>query len=118
MRWQVVVLGGAILAAAGCSSPTGPTGTVTGTYTRVGGPGGTPNMPLPGTISFRSGSGSVITVNSDSTGRFTGQLPPGTYTVTASTSLVNEGRNPCSRQLTTRVQAGKTITLALYCDIM
>jgi hypothetical protein len=74
-------------------------------------------MPLPGTISFRSGSGSVITVNSDSTGRFTGQLPPGTYSVTATSSLIDDGKSPCSLPLTTRVQAGKTVTLSLVCSI-
>jgi hypothetical protein len=118
MRWQAVVLAGAVLAAAGCSGPPGPTGTVTGTYIRVGGPSGTANLPLPGTISFRSGSGGpVISVNSDSTGKFTGQLPAGTYAVTATSSLINDGKSPCSRPLTTRVQAGKTVTLTLICDI-
>jgi len=117
MRWQAVVLAGAVLAAAGCSSTSGPTGTVTGTYIRVGGPPNTANVPLPGTISFRSGSGSTISVNSDSAGRFTGQLPPGSYAVTATSSLINDGKFSCSRPLTTRVQAGKTVTLTLICDI-
>ena len=117
MRWQAVALAGAVLAAAGCSSTTGPTGTVTGTYIRVGGPAGTANVPLPGTISFRAGNGSVISVSSDNTGRFTGQLPPGTYAVTATSSQINEGKYPCSRPLTTRVQAGKTVSLTIICDI-
>ena len=117
MRWQAVVLAGAVLAIAGCSTASGPTGTVTGTYLRVGGPAGTANVPLPGTVSFRSGTGSVITVSSNSTGRFTGQLPPGSYTVTATSSLINDGTSTCSRPLTTRVQAGKTVTLTLICDI-
>ena len=39
----------------GPSRQPGPTGTVTGTYIRVGGPSGTANLPLPGTISFRRG---------------------------------------------------------------
>jgi hypothetical protein len=118
MRWQAVALAGAVLAAAGCSSASGPTGTVTGTYIRVGGPAGTPNVPLPGTISFRAGNGSAISVSSDSTGTFTGHLPPGTYAVTATSSLINDGKSTCSRPLTTRVQAGKTVTLAIICDIM
>ena len=117
MRWRAISLGAAVLAAAGCSSPAGPTGTVTGTYIRSGGPSGTPNVPLPGTISFRSGNGSVITVNSDSTGRFSGQLPPGTYTVTAASGLINDGKSACSQVLTTRVLAGKTVTLSLVCAI-
>jgi hypothetical protein len=117
MKWQAVALVGAVLAAAGCSSTIGPTGTVTGTYIRSGGPSGTPNVPLSGTISFRSGSGSAISINSDSTGRFSGQLPPGTYTVTATSSLIGDGRSPCSQVLTTRVQAGKTVTLSLVCAI-
>jgi hypothetical protein len=118
MRWRTFVLAGAVLAAAGCSSTTGPTGTVTGTYIRVGGPAGTANVPLPGTISFRAGNGSTISVSSDSTGTFTGQLPPGSYTVTATSSLINEGKSTCSRPLTTRVQAGKAVSLTIICDIM
>jgi hypothetical protein len=117
MRWQAVALAGAVLAAAGCSSTTGPTGTVTGTYIRVGGPAGTANVPLPGTITFLAGSGPVISVSSDSTGTFTGHLPPGTYAVTATSSLINGGKYTCSRPLTTRVQAGKTVTLTIICDI-
>jgi hypothetical protein len=116
MRWRTVVFLGVVLAVAGCAT-TGPTGTVTGTYIRSGGPPGTPNVPLPGTISFRGGSGSVITVNSDSTGRFTGQLPPGTYTVTAASGQIGDGKSPCSQVLTARVQAGKTVTLTLVCAI-
>ena len=117
MRWQAVVLVGAVLAVAACSPETGPTGTVTGTYIRVGGPAGTANVPLPGTISFRAGNGGVISVSSDSTGTFTGLLPPGTYTVTAKSSLIYDGKFPCSRPLTTRVQAGKTVSLTIICDI-
>lgn len=117
MRWQAVFLAGVVLAAAGCSHPAGPTGTVTGTYIRVGGPPGTPNVPLPGTISFRGGGGSTISVNSDGTGGFTGQLPPGSYAVTAESSLINDGQSTCSRPLTTRVQAGKTVSLTIICDI-
>jgi hypothetical protein len=117
MRWRTLVLAGAVLAIAGCSTASGPTGTVTGTYIRVGGPSGTANVPLPGTISFLGGNGSAISVRSDSTGRFTGQLPPGTYAVSASSSLINDGKSTCSRSLTTRVQAGKTVSLTIICDI-
>ncbi len=117
MRWRTVVLAGVVLAIAGCSTASGPTGTVTGTYLRVGGPAGTANVPLPGTISFRAGNGSTISVSSDSTGTFTGQLPPGTYAVAATSSLINDGKFPCSRPLTTRVQAGKTVSLTIICDI-
>jgi hypothetical protein len=117
MKWRAVSLAAAVLAAAGCAGASGPTGTVTGTYIQSGGPSGAPNVPLQGIISFRSGSGSVITVTSDSTGRFTGHLPPGTYTVTAASSLINDGQSQCSQVLTTRVQAGKTVTLSLVCAI-
>ena len=117
MRWQAVVLAGAVLAAAGCSSTSGPTGTVTGTYIRAGGPQGTPNVPLPGTITFRGSDGSVINVNSDSTGKFTVQLPPGRYAVTATSSLIGDGKSPCSQSLNTQVQAGRTVTLGVVCAI-
>ena len=118
MRWQAgILVAGAVLAAAACSATPGPTGTVTGTYIRVGGPGGTPNVPLPGTISFRAGDGSTISLSSGSTGTFTGQLPPGTYAVTAESSLINDGKSACSRPLTARVQAGQTVTLTIICDI-
>jgi len=117
MRWRAIALAGVVLAAAGCSSTTGPMGTVTGIYIRVGGPGGTPNVPLPGTISFRSSDGTTISVNSDGTGKFTGQLPPGSYAVTAKSSQINDGMSTCSQPLTTRVQAGKTVSLTIICDI-
>jgi hypothetical protein len=119
MRWAAALVAGAALVAAGCSNaPSGPTGTVTGTYIRMGGPAGTPNVPLPGTITFRGQSGSTINLNADSTGKFTGQLPAGTYTVTAKSSQINDGQGPCSRPLTTHVQADKTVTITLICDIM
>jgi len=74
-------------------------------------------MPLPGTISFRGQGSSTINVSSDGTGKFVGQLPPGIYAVTAESNLINEGKAPCSRPLTARVQAGKTVTITLVCDI-
>jgi hypothetical protein len=112
------VLAMTALAMAGCSSgPTGPTGTVTGSYIRVGGPAGTPNVPLPGTISFRGRDGSAFSLSSDSTGRFTGQLPAGSYLVTAASSQLNDGKYPCSRPLTAHVHAGHTTTLTVICDI-
>jgi len=117
MRWRAISLAVAVTAVAACSSATGPTGTVTGTYILSGGPSGAPNVPLAGTIIFRSASGSVISIESDSAGRFTGQLPPGTYSVTATTSHVNDGTSPCSQVLTARVQAGKTVTLSLVCAV-
>jgi hypothetical protein len=126
MRWRAGVTGVlavaaltvTALAAAGCSSePAGPTGTVTGSFIRVGGPAGTPNVPLPGTISFRGQDGSVFSLSSDSTGRFTGQLPAGTYVVTAASSQINDGKFPCSRPLTAQVHAGHTTAIALICDI-
>jgi hypothetical protein len=90
---------------------------VAGTYIRVGGPANTPNVPLPGTISFRGQDGSTISLSSDSSGKFNGQLPAGTYVVTASSSLINDGKSACSGPLTTRVRAGHTVTLSLICDI-
>ena len=77
MRWRAAVLAGAALVAAGCSNgagATGPTGTVTGSYIRAGGPSGAPNVGLPGTISFRAGNGSLINFAADSAGKFSGQL--------------------------------------------
>jgi hypothetical protein len=37
--------------------------------------------------------------------------------VTATSSLINEGKSTCSRPLTTRVQPGKTVSLTIICDI-
>jgi len=121
MRWRAgirAVVAVAALAAAGCSgSSTGPTGTVTGSFVRVGGPAGTPNVPLPGTISFRGRDGSAFSLSSDSTGRFTGQLPAGRYVVTAASSQINDGKYPCSQPLTAHVHAGRSTTLTVICDI-
>lgn len=108
----------ASLASGGCSSsPAGPTGTVTGTFVRVGGPAGTPNVPLPGTISFHGDDGSTVSLSSGSDGKFSGQLPAGTYTVSAKSGQINDGNSPCSRPLTTHVRAGHSVTLILICDI-
>ena len=126
MRWRAGVTGilavaaltVAALAAAGCSSgPASPTGTVTGSFIRVGAPAGTPNVPLPGTISFRGQDESTFSLSSDSTGRFTGQLPAGIYAVTAASSLINDGKSACSRPLTAHVHAGHTTAITLICDI-
>jgi hypothetical protein len=120
MRWRRAVLAAAALVAAGCSNGGGttrPTGTVVGTYIRAGGPAGAPDIPLSGTISFRGRSGSTTSFHSDDTGKFTVQLPAGTYAVTAESSLINDGKVPCSQPLTTRVQTGKTATIALICSI-
>lgn len=125
MRWLAGVLAGAALLTAGCSSgpssigasSTASTGTVAGTYIRVGGPSGAPDVPLPGMISFRERSGPTISINADSTGKFTVQLPSGTYAVTAESSLINDGKASCSRPLTTRVQPDQTVTITLVCDI-
>jgi hypothetical protein len=40
-----------------------------------------------------AGAGSF---SSDGTGKFTGQLPPGTYAVTAESSLIDDGKGTCS----------------------
>ena len=118
MKWLAVVFVGVVLAVAGCAKSIPATATVAGTYIRVGGPAGTANVPLPGTITFRDPDGATVTFNSDSTGRFTGHLPPGAYTVTATSSLINDGKSQCSRPLTATMQADKTVTLTLICDIM
>lgn len=117
MRWLAIVFAGVLLAVAACAKSVPATATVTGTYIRVGGPPGTANVPLPGTITFRDPDGATSTFNSDGTGRFTGYLPPGTYTVTATSSLINDGKSQCSRPLTARLQADKSVTLTLICDI-
>ena len=117
MRWWAISLAAAVLAAAGCSGTTGSTGTVTGTYIREGGPSGAPNVRLPGTITFRASDGTTTSFSSGTNGTFTGQLPPGSYTVTATSSLINDGTSACSQSLSTRVQAGKTVSLTVVCAV-
>ncbi len=111
------VLAGPLLAAVGCSSgPAGPAGAVTGTFIRVGGPAGTPNVPLPGTVSFQGQHGTV-TLSASGTGTFNGRLPVGRYTLTAKSSLINSGDSACSRPLTVQVRDGKTTKITVICDI-
>jgi hypothetical protein len=38
--------------------------------------------------------------------------------VTAASSLINDGKNACSRPQTAHVTAGKTTRITLICDIM
>lgn len=40
-----------------------------------------------------------------------------TYAVSATSSLINDGKSACSRPLTAQVQAGQTVTLTIICDI-
>ena len=86
------VLAGAALAAAGAQRADRADRDRAGTDVRVGGPPNTPNVPLPGTISFRVQDGSTISLSSDGSGKFSGQLPVGTYAVTAASSLINDGK--------------------------
>lgn len=113
MRWLAVVLAGAALVAAGCSNGAETTGTVTGIYLREGGAAGSPK-PLSGTISFQGPGGQEIMLNSAGTGKFTGQLPTGTYTVSAESDSIGAA---CSRPLTTQVHADTTVTITVICDI-
>lgn len=102
---------------AGCSggSP-GATGTVTGSFVEAGGPANY-QFPMPGTISFVSGAGATITLNSDGSGKFGGQLPVGTYTVSGKSSRYESGAGTCSSRRAAQVQTGKTVRVTVVCPL-
>jgi hypothetical protein len=65
---------------------------VTGTLWRMGGPRGTPTVPLPGQVTARNAAGEEFAAVTASDGRFQLLLPPGTYQVTGTSPQVSSGR--------------------------
>jgi hypothetical protein len=65
---------------------------VTGTILRLGGPRGTPSIPLAGHVVAQNEAGVEFTAVTASDGRFQLLLPPGAYLLTGTSPQVSSGR--------------------------
>jgi hypothetical protein len=104
-------------------------GTVTGVFHRVGGPlgpgGQQPKViPLTGRMRFTRPGHPVVSVPVGRSGRFTVQLPPGTYRVTGITpdivEVLNNGRQldgRCHGPQDLRVRPGRAGHITVVCSV-
>ena len=104
-------------------------GTVTGVFHRVGGPIGPHRqqpkvVPLTGRMRFSRPGHPAVSVPVGRSGRFTVQLPPGTYRVTGITpdivEVLNNGRQldgRCHGPQDLRVRAGQTGHITVVCIV-
>jgi hypothetical protein len=104
-------------------------GTVTGTFTRAGGPLGAdgaqpPTIPLRGTVSFVAGRQHTFAVAVGKTGLFSVQLPPGHYVVSGRSPSIL-GMSPtgaivestCSPSFPVTIVAGRTVHVSVVCPV-
>jgi hypothetical protein len=111
------------------SAPPGQLGTVTGVFHRVGGPlgphGQQPKVVrLTGRMRFTRPGHPAISVPVGRSGRFTVQLPPGTYRVTGITpdivEVLNNGRQldgRCHGPQDLRVRPGRAGHITVVCSV-
>lgn len=111
------------------SAPPGQLGTVTGVFHRVGGPlgphGQQPKVvPLTGRMRFTRPGHPAVSVPVGRSGRFTVQLPPGTYRVTGITpdivTVLDNGRQldgRCHGAHDLHVRAGRTGHITVVCAV-
>jgi hypothetical protein len=66
-----------------------------GELIQVGGPAGAANLPRPGQVAFTSDKNTVL-VSVPNSGQFEVFLLPGTYTVSGSSPLIDEGNRVCA----------------------
>ena len=104
-------------------------GTVTGTFTRVGGPllpiGKQPcPVPLAGTVIFSAGHHRMVAVRVGKTGRFSVSLFAGRYLVTGRSPAVGGvspsgalSGPPCSPPAPVEVVAGRTVHVSVVCAV-
>src|SRR5437899_1485435 len=90
-----LVVGVAILVA-GCAGHADSGRAVVGRLVRVGGPAPGLPAPLPGKIEARDSAGNLHSAAVGRSGRFRLSLPPGTYTVTGTSPLIQDGKARCS----------------------
>jgi len=101
------------LVAAACGGAA--TGTVQGALKMVGGLG--PDAGVRGTVRFQDRQGDVVTAQSRADGRFRVGLPPGSYTVTGRSSLVDSGRINCTASSPVVVPANRSTGVTVICLI-
>jgi hypothetical protein len=90
-------------------------GRISGTLREIGGPRPGLDRSVPGTISIEGDSTAVAA--STSTGEFSVRVPVGTYNVTGTSPLVNEGREKCVVSDPVIVENGRTTRVTVVCPI-
>ncbi len=110
----------ALSALAGCSGAPAKTVTLTGYLYASGGPAPGTTYPVPGTITATNASGTfTATVASD--GRYSLPLPPGTYTVIATSPYVTSNARPVrcypASADTVTVHTAQASVLDVYCPL-
>jgi len=104
---------------AGCSSPTGPsgsTGTLTGTFQAVGGPSGTGPRALTGQITLHESNGDKFSIAVGASGRFSVPAAVGTYTVTGRSPQYEGGTADCQASGPVTVAEGATTSVEVDCQ--
>lgn len=91
------------------------TGRVAGRLVSVGGPAPSAQGPLSGgTVTFAGGT--LVAAKVDSHGRFSAQLRPGTYRVTATSPNYLGGHGLCVTPGPLRVTAKGSTSVKVYCE--
>ena len=108
MRWNAIaVLAVCIAVLAACGGNPGYHQTVPGRFVRVGGPAPGLPFPLPGTITARAATGETFTATAGPDGRFKLSLPPGTYSVTGRSPLMQSGQRTCAATAELHISRGQ-----------
>jgi hypothetical protein len=82
-----------------------------------GPPPGTPR-PSDGEVTAKNASGQAYSVSVPSTGKFTLQLPAGTYSLTGSSPHFGDGQYKCFAQRTVIVLRDKSVHEDVFCPEM
>jgi hypothetical protein len=109
----------AATAAACSSSPSVPTGTVSGMLIRVGGPAPGAPVPLPGQVTATPvASGSAHTSKVGADGQFEITLAPGAYRFTGHSPMIQGGKLTCIAVHVVHVSSGNaTVGVNVICPI-
>jgi hypothetical protein len=94
-------------------------GTVTGIFQVSGGPAGTPNRPLSGTVTLATTSGHTYRVPVSANGMFTVNVPTGRYKVTGHSPYVHVGtaEMTCFADNLVTVNTGTVAHVVVTCQI-
>jgi hypothetical protein len=100
------------------STPSGEvkTGTITGQVQYVGGPATESPRPVAGGSVTFAGSGRTIAAMSEQ-GRFSAELDPGMYVVTATSPDYDSGDTSCKAIHPVRVIAGEMASVRVFCQV-
>ncbi len=104
-------------AASSAGTTASTTGTIAGQLLAVGGPAGTPNRPLAGTVSvtnIQTRHRQSVSVGAD--GRYSVRLAPGTYLVEGRSPSYGDGAYPCQVAGPVHVTADATARSDVTCQ--